>query len=392
MQYRVNPRNGDRLSVLGYGCMRFSRTAGVSVNQKKSEEEMSLALANGVNYFDTAYLYPGSEAALGKFLAKGHRKEVFLATKLPFRQCRKTEDFERIFAEQKSRLQTDYIDYYMVHMLGDLASWKRLLSLGIAEWAAAKKASGEIRQFGFSYHGGTDEFKRLIDAFDWDFCQIQINYLDAKTQAGIAGMQYAAEKGLPDFVMEPLRGGSLARLPKKAETVFTDSDPKRTAVDQALRWLWNFEEITVVLSGMNDVLQVEENCASADTAEAKSLSEAELAVYDEVCSVLNSEIRVPCTSCGYCMPCPHGVDIPSCFAAYNLRWSQGWFSGMVSYVTCTSLKEKSAAASACVNCGLCEKKCPQGLLIRDYLDEVKTVMEGRIYKAALPVVKKFLER
>ena len=372
--------------------MRFSRTAGVAVNQKKTEEEMNLALSMGVNYFDTAYIYPGSVAALGKFLANGHIKYIYLATKLPFRQCKKPEDFERIFAEQKSRLQTDYIDYYMVHMLGDLASWEKMVSLGIVEWAASKKASGEIRQFGFSYHGGTAEFKKLIDAYDWDFCQIQINYLDAHSQAGISGMQYAAEKGLPVFVMEPLRGGSLANLPKKAAKVFTDADSTRTPVEQAFRWLWNYPEITVVLSGMNDVSQVEENCASADAAKADSLSEAELAVYDKVCSVINSEIRVPCTSCGYCMPCPHGVDIPSCFSAYNLRWTQGWFSGMVAYVTCTSLKEESAAASACVNCGLCEKKCPQGLLIRDYLDEVKTVMEGRIYRAALPVVKKFLER
>ena len=392
MQYRVNPGNGDRLSVLGYGCMRFSRTAGVAVNQKKTEEELMLALSSGVNYFDTAYLYPGSEAALGKFLSKGYRKDIYLATKLPFRQCKKPEDFERLFAEQKERLQTDYIDYYMVHMLGDLASWKRLLSLGIAEWAQAKKAAGEIRQFGFSYPGGTAEFKELIDAYDWDFCQIQINYLDAHSQAGIAGMRYAAEKGLPVFVMEPLRGGSLVRLPKKAEQVFTDADPTKSPVEYALRWLWNFPEVTVVLSGMNDVSQVAENCASAERAAANSLSEEELAVYDTVCSVLNEEIRVPCTSCGYCMPCPKGVDIPSCFASYNLRWSQGWFAGMLSYVTCTSLKEQSAAASVCVGCGLCEKKCPQGILIRDYLDEVKTVMEGRIYRTALPIVKKFLER
>ena len=392
MQYRVNPKNGDRLSVLGYGCMRFSRTAGVAVNQKKTEEELSLALSLGVNYFDTAYLYPGSEAALGKFLSKGHRKDVFVATKLPFRQCKKPEDFEKLFSEQKERLQTDYIDYYMVHMLGDIASWKRLVSLGIVEWAESKKASDEIRQFGFSYHGGTAEFKELIDAYDWDFCQIQINYFDAHTQAGIAGMKYAAEKGLPVFVMEPLRGGSLVNLPKRAAKVFSDDDSAKTPVEQAFRWLWNFEEITVVLSGMNSISQVGENCASADSAKAGSLSDAELAVFDKVCSVLNEEIRVPCTSCGYCMPCPHGVDIPSCFSAYNIRCTQGWFSGMLAYVTCTSLKEKPAAASSCVNCGLCERKCPQGILIRDYLDEVKAVMEGRIYRMALPVVKKFLER
>ncbi len=391
MQYRVNPKNGDRLSVLGYGCMRFSRSAGVAVNQKKTEEEMALAIKNGVNYFDTAYIYPGSEAALGKFLAKGHRKNIYLATKLPFRQCKKPEDFDRLFSEQKARLQTDYIDYYMVHMLGDTVSWEKLVSLGIVEWVQAKKDAGEIREFGFSYHGGTAEFKKLVDAFDWDFCQIQINYLDAHSQAGVAGMRYAAEKGMPIFVMEPLRGGSLANLPKKAANVFAKTE-ERTAVDWAFRWLWNFPELTVILSGMNAVSQVEENCALADRAEAGSLSEEELAVYDEVCNVMNEEIRVPCTSCGYCMPCPHGVDIPSCFSAYNLRWTQGWFSGMVAYIMCTSLKEQTAAASACIGCGLCERKCPQGILIRDYLNETEKMMEGRIYKMALPIVKKFLER
>lgn len=392
MQYRLNPRNGDRLSVLGYGCMRFSRTAGVAVNQKKTKEELSLALSLGVNYFDTAYLYPGSEAALGKFLSKGHRKDVFVATKLPFRQCKKTDDFEKLFSEQKERLQIDYIDYYMVHMLGDIASWKRLVSLGIIEWAEEKKKSGEIRQFGFSYHGGTAEFKELIDVYDWDFCQIQINYFDARTQVGIAGMKYAAEKGLPVFVMEPLRGGALATVisskfqsqRKACSTgVFAESASENTFAARFGRF---------VLSGMNSISQGEENCASADSAKAGSLSKEELEVFDKVCSVLNEEIRVPCTSCGYCMPCPHGVDIPSCFSAYNIRCTQGWFSGMLAYVTCTSLKEKPAAASSCVNCGLCERKCPQDILIRDYLDEVRTMMEGRIYKAALPVVKKFLER
>lgn len=392
MQYRTNPKSGDSLSVLGYGCMRFSRTAGVSVNQKKAEEELSAALAAGVNYFDTAYLYPGSEAALGKFLSKGHRKDIFLATKLPHNQCKKPEDFERFFSEQKNRLQTDYIDYYLIHMLPDTAAWGRLKALGIEAWIQAKKETGEIRNIGFSYHGGTTEFRCVADAYPWDFCQIQLNYMDETTQAGVAGLKYAASLGLPVIIMEPLRGGSLSRLPENAERIFRAQNPDRTPTDQALRWLWNFPEVTVVLSGMNSIEQVAENTASASAAAANSLTEEELSCFTEVRNLLNASMRVPCTGCGYCMPCPHGVDIPSCFAAYNRRYTEGWFAGMISYVSCTALKEKPSGASACIGCGLCEKKCPQGILIRDYLDETKAVMEGRIYTIAVPVVKKVLSR
>ena len=386
MQYRINPRNGDAISALGYGCMRFTRSIGI--NQEKAETELEAAFKNGVNYFDTAYIYPGSEAALGKFLAKGYRDKVFVATKLPYKLCRTLEDVEKIFNEQKTRLQTSYLDYYLIHMLSDTDAWEKLKSAGIETWIAEKKASKEIRNIGFSYHGGTDGFKRLVDCYDWDFCQIQLNYLDDVSQAGIAGLKYAAEKNLPVIIMEPLRGGRLCKLAKHEEELFAAVNPDRKAADWGLRWLWNMPEVTCVLSGMNDVEQIRENTETAETALPGLLTDEETAVYSRVKETIMNGMRVPCTGCGYCMPCPAGVDIPSCFAAYNTRAVEGFLPGMMAYVTCTSMKEKPASASACIGCGRCEKKCPQGLLIRDFLDETKAVMEGPAYRIGIKLLKK----
>ena len=207
MQYRVNPKNGDSLSQLGLGCMRLPRR-GVQIDQAKTNEMIGYAIAHGINYFDTAHMYPGSEEALGNALATlGKRDQVFIATKLPIIQCKKPEDFDKIFATELARLQTDHIDYYFMHMLCNVHTWERLRTLGIEAWIAEKKASGAIRNIGFSFHGGKQEFRDLLDAYPWEFCMIQLNYLDENNQAGYSGMQYAHEKGLPVFVMEPLRGG-----------------------------------------------------------------------------------------------------------------------------------------------------------------------------------------
>ena len=220
MRYRVNPKTGDRLSLLGLGCMRFTKKNG-AIDQEKAEQVMAHALAQGINYFDTAWLYPGNEAAVGRFLAKGHRDEVVLATKMPQYKVRKTADFDGFFGEELERLQTDYIDYYLMHMLSDFASWQRLKDLGVAAWIEAKKAAGAIRRIGFSYHGGTDGFLRILDDYDWDFCQIQYNYVDERGQAGVDGLKRAAEKGIAVVIMEPLRGGRLAdQIPEKAAEVF----------------------------------------------------------------------------------------------------------------------------------------------------------------------------
>jgi len=383
MQYRTNPKNGDALSALGFGCMRFTKR-GASIDQEKADRELSLALERGVNYFDTAYIYPGSEVCLGKFVAAhGCRDRIHIATKLPQYLIKRIEDADRYFSEELERLQTDYVDYYLMHMLNDAKSWERLCGLGIREWIAEKKASGAIRNIGFSFHGGTLQFKALVDAFDWDFCQIQFNYMDERSQAGIDGLNHAHEKGLPVIIMEPLRGGRLAGgLPQAAKREFETADPARSPADWGLRWIWNHPQVTVVLSGMNDVSQVEENCRIASQGLPDSLTPDQLEVYGRVLAAIRKSTRVGCTGCGYCQPCPRGVDIPTCFAAYNASYADGLFNGLREYMMCTTLRKVRSNAGLCVKCGKCEQHCPQHIDIRNQLDNVKRRLENPIYKIA----------
>ncbi|WP_026507136.1 aldo/keto reductase [Butyrivibrio sp. MC2013] len=390
MQYRENKKNGDKLSALGYGCMRFSKK-GTAIDQEKSEKEMYEAYQNGVNYYDTAYIYPGSEVCLGRFLAKyGIRDKVNIATKLPHYLIKKPGDIDKFFDEELQRLQTDYIDYYLMHMLNDANTWQRLCEMGVKDWLEQKKASGRIRNVGFSFHGGTVPFKALIDAYDWDFCQIQFNYMDEHSQAGIEGLRYAAARDIPVVIMEPLRGGRLANLPEGARREFEKVDPDRTNVDWGLRWIWNHPEVTVVLSGMNDIRQVSENVRTASEAMPGSLSETELDAYKKVLAVLEKSIKVGCTGCGYCQPCPKGVDIPTNFAIYNQSYTDGFINAMREYIMCTSLRKVQTNASLCVKCGKCEQHCPQHLEIRKELENVKKRMENPIYKIAVPIAKKIL--
>ena len=251
MQYRKD-KYGNMLSVLGFGCMRFQQKMG-HIDMEEAEKEIVAAIAGGVNYFDTAYIYPGSEAALGEILEKtGLRDKVNIATKLPHYLIRGMEQMEKLFSEELRRLRTDHVDYYLMHMLTDTAAWHRLKYIGIEDWLAQKKASGAIRQVGFSYHGNTDTFCALVDAYDWDFTQIQYNYMDEHSQAGRRGLHYASAKGLPVIIMEPLRGGKLVnRLPQEAKDIFAEYPVKGTPAQWAFRWLWNQKEVTVVLSGMN---------------------------------------------------------------------------------------------------------------------------------------------
>lgn len=389
MNYRENVRNGDKLSVLGFGCMRFTKK-GLSVNQEKAEAEMKYAIEHGVNYFDTAYIYPGIEVAVGTFLAKGYRDKVYLATKLPHYMYKTIDEVEKCFSEQLRRLKTDYIDYYLIHMLNDRGSWDRLCEMGIKEWISDKKAKGQIKNIGFSFHGGTTSFIELIDAYEWEFCQIQYNYLDEYSQAGVKGLKYAAEKKLPVIIMEPLRGGRLVKnLPKGVKNVFDSSKKKRTPAEWGLRWLWNQPEVTVVLSGMNSIEQVEENIRIASDVQAGELTEADFKMFDDVKKEFNKAIKVGCTGCGYCMPCPFGVDIPVCFRSYNNCFSDNIFVGMREYVMCTSLKAKPSNASLCRKCGKCEQHCPQGIKIRDNLEQVKKKMENLIYKIFVFFARKF---
>jgi len=391
MKYRID-KYGNEISVLGFGCMRFTQKNG-KIDLDKAETEIMEAYNAGINYYDTAYIYPGSEAAIGEiFERNGIRDKVKIATKLPQYMIKSRENAEKYFQEELKRLRTDHVDYYLMHMLTDVKSWERLTELGIADWLREKKESGVIRQIGFSYHGNSDMFCQLIDAYDWDFCQIQYNYLDEHSQAGRTGLNYAASKGIPVIIMEPLRGGRLVNnLPEKAKKLFADYEVKRTPAEWAFRWLWNQPEVTCVLSGMNSVEMVQENVKNAATAEVGEFTEQDENLLQEVVNAINEKMKVGCTGCRYCMPCPKNVDIPGTFSAYNKLYLDGKFVGLKEYVMCTALRKDSTAASNCVECGKCEQHCPQNIEIRKELKNAKKELEGPLYKMAKGAVKVFLK-
>ena len=388
MKYRKD-KYGNEISALGFGCMRFQRSGG-GIDMAEAERELLAAIDAGVNYFDTAYIYPGSEAAIGEIFAKNNvREKVYIATKLPHYLIKSREGMERLFAEHLKRLKTDYIDYYLMHMLTDVHTWEKLKKLGILEFLEEKKASGAIRQIGFSYHGNTDMFCKLVDAYDWDFCQIQYNYMDEHSQAGRKGLQYAHQKGLPVIIMEPLRGGKLVnRLPQEALDIFDRYPVKRTPAQWAFRWLWNQKEVTCVLSGMNSMEMLADNVQTASTTQIGELGREEEQMLSQVVAAINSNMKVGCTGCGYCMPCPKNVDIPGTFAAYNRRYSEGKFWALVDYAICTAMRKNSTAASNCIECGKCEKHCPQHIEIRKHLKDAKKELEVPIYRGLRKIVEK----
>ena len=391
MNYRQD-KYGNPLSVLGFGCMRFPTKNG-RIDIEETEAEIMTAIQNGVNYFDTAYIYPGSEAALGEILDRNHvRDQVYIATKLPHYLIKTRDGLDKLFSEELKRLRTDHVDYYLMHMLTDVDTWQRMKDLGIEQWIAEKKASGAIRQVGFSYHGNTDMFCRVVDAFDWDFCQIQYNYMDEHSQAGRRGLYYAHSKGLPVIIMEPLRGGKLVnRLPEEALNIFADYKIRHTPAQWAFKWLWNQPEVTVVLSGMNSGEMVHDNINTASTTQVGELGTEEEAMLQQVVKAINSKMKVGCTGCGYCTPCPKNVDIPGTFAAYNRRYQEGKFMALKDYAMCTMLRKNSTAASNCVGCGKCEKHCPQQIPIRQKLKEAQKELEGPVYKIARKVAGWFIK-
>ena len=367
MQYRKD-RFGNDISILGYGCMRFTKKGIGSTDLEKTETELLRAIELGINYFDTAYIYPGSETSLGQILAKNNlRSKVKIATKLPQYLIRNSESIDKYFSEQLSRLQTDYIDYYLMHMLTDIDAWNTLKKIGIEEWINQKKAQGAIRQIGFSFHGDSDMFLKILDAYDWDFCQIQYNYIDEVTQAGVKGLKAAAEKGIPVIIMEPLRGGKLVTIPNDAKTVLAQSPRKWTAPELALRWLWNQKEVSCVLSGMNSLEMIEENCRIASDVKVDEFTQEDFELTKKVKDIIQSKTKVGCTGCRYCMPCPKNVDIPSIFASYNSMYTESRVSALSDFIRVMGLRKDSAFADQCVGCGKCEQHCPQHIEIRKQL-------------------------
>ncbi|GHU40657.1 aldo/keto reductase [Spirochaetia bacterium] len=371
--------------------MRFPKAVGIT-DMKKTNDMIMNAVNLGVNYFDTAWLYPGSEEALGTVLANnGARSRVHIASKLPIYLVRNPGDFDKYFTTSLARLKTGYIDYYLMHMLTDLTSWEKLVQFGIAEWAAEKKAQGKLKQFGFSFHGPRDEFLKILNAYDWDFCQIQYNYSNENYQAGRTGLLAAASKNIPVIIMEPLMGGSLVtRLPAAARNAFARARPDLTPAGWGLNWLWDQSAVTVVLSGMSTAEQVNENLALTENAKAGMLTDADRAVYKEALAAFDAAYKVKCTGCSYCMPCPNEVNIPGCFSSYNTSFALTPIEGFKQYVTSTlSLSTgEYHAASKCIQCGKCESHCPQHINIRNELMRVRKRMEPFYIRAAIAIALK----
>lgn len=388
MQYR-NDRYGNPISLLGFGCMRFTKK-GNSIDIDKAEREVMEAIRGGVNYLDTAYIYPGSEAAVGEILKRNHcREQISIATKLPQYYIKSKNAVDKYFEEQLKRLQTDYIDYYLMHMLTDVTAWNKLKDLGIVEWIDKKKQEGSIRNLGFSYHGNTEMFLQILNAYDWDFCQIQYNYMDEHTQAGRAGLLAAAEKSVPVIIMEPLRGGKLVDLlPERAKKLIAEYPKKRTPAEWAFRWLWEQPEVTCVLSGMNSIDMVEENIRIASEVETGEFTEEDKKLIEQIRQEIQGTLRVGCTGCGYCMPCPKGIDIPAAFRCYNHMYTEGKGSGRHEYLQTVCLQKDFTEPGSCIECGKCEKICPQGLEIRKELKEADKELLPFYYRIGLKIIKK----
>ncbi len=371
MQYRSFGKVDYRVSALGFGCMRLP-TLGKpeQIDRQQAVEMLRYAIDHGVNYIDTAYPYHGgnSERVVGEALRDGYRQRVALATKMPCWMVEQPPDFDRIFAEQLQRLETDRIDFYLLHNL-QAKFWEKMLQLGALEWMQKKRAAGQIRWLGFSFHDSYEVFQQIIDAFDWDFCQIQYNYVADEVQAGIKGLKYAAAKNIGVVIMEPLFGGTLASPPPPVQQILDQSPLRLRAADVALRWLWNQPEVSVVLSGMSNMEQVEQNVDSACRSGAGSFTADEQQLIERLRAEYKRLNPIPCTACGYCLPCPNGVAIPDNFMLYNNGLVLGGNTQMLSRATYYFMPPEKRAAQ-CVACRECEARCPQSIEISQWMPRV----------------------
>ena len=374
MEYRKMENLGISTSLLGFGCMRFPTNADGSIDEEEALAMIDRAYRAGVTYFDTAYPYHGgmSEVVTGKALARYPRDSYYLATKLPLWSVKTIADVERIFSEQLERLQKDHVDFYLMHALGK-DRWRFAKELDVLGYCERLRAEGKIRYLGFSFHDDYEAFEEIITSYKWDFCQIQLIYMDKDTQATLKGVELAEKLGIPIVVMEPVKGGSLANLPSEGiNELFQKMRPGATASSWALRYAGSFDNVKVVLSGMSTMEQVEDNLSTF--AGFEPLSDEEQAVIEKVSDALRSRVQNGCTGCRYCMPCPAGVDIPRCFGIWNqyhiyenvneARWN--WKNGI----------DEANKASNCVKCGKCEQACPQHIAIREDLARLQTELDG----------------
>ncbi|MCP4760422.1 MAG: aldo/keto reductase [archaeon] len=380
----------DNVSALGFGCMRLPKTGKFIWRKVDVDESIRIirhGIDLGINYVDNAWFYHlgKSEKILGQALQDGYREKVKLVTKLPMILVRKTEDFYRYLDEQIKKLQTDYIDVYLLHSMNK-KQFEKMKELNLIEKLEEAKASGKIKYIGFSFHDTLPVFKEIIDYYDWDVCQIQHNYMDTGIQATSEGLKYAADKGIGVIIMEPVKGGKLANpLPEVMERMNNDAPTKRKPVDWALQFLWNKPEVGVVLSGMSSQVQVDENCVSADKSGINSLSSEETTFLSEIAEIFRKKILVQCTACQYCMPCPSGVNIPENFAVLNdvSYRNENWMSKrkykrLVKSKNLVNKKKPNGNASLCINCKQCVEKCPQSIDIPAELEKVDAILgEGK---------------
>ena len=396
MLYRKIPKTGDELSILGFGLMRLPMNENYQIDEARATRQVRDAIEKGLNYLDTAWPYHGGESEnfLGRALADGFRDKVKIATKLPSWMIKTREDMDVYLNTQLEKLQTDHIDYYLIHGLSGRL-WDHLESLGVQDFLDKALADGRIVNAGFSFHGILDDFKRIVDAYPWIFCQIQYNYLDEENQAGTQGLEYAASKQLGVVVMEPLRGGNLGlpEPPPDIGAIWQTAAKKRTPVEWALRWVWNRPEVTTLLSGMNEEAHIEENLAIAEEALPNSLTEDELKLVEAAGQKFRVLMKVPCTGCGYCMPCPSDVALPRCFELYNKMHLFGnETEAKFSYALSMSgaFSGIAAFASQCIRCEECLDKCPQGIEIPDLLETVAEEMEDSELENRIALGKKML--
>ncbi len=378
MKYRNFGKLDWKPSALGFGCMRLpcSDTAPMSQNIDEAQalKMIQLGIDSGINYLDTAYPYHNgaSELVVGKALQGGYRQKVKLATKSPVWLIQKPEDFDTFLNEQLKKLQTDHIDFYLLHALGE-ERWGWVQKFKMLERAEAAIKDGRIGHLGFSFHDKPEAFTKIVDAYDgWTFCQIQYNYMDTDYQAGTKGLKYAAAKGLAVIVMEPLRGGALANPPKAVRAILDSSAQKRTPAEWALRWVWNQPEVSLLLSGMSALPQVEENLRVAGDAEITSLKPEDIAIIAAAKKKFEERTAIPCTRCGYCMPCPNGVDIPFNFELYNA--AEVYDDVNPARFRYLRFMEERARASACVACRVCEEKCPQKIPISEWMPKAAALL------------------